>query len=39
MPARKRVTVLLDFLGRQTKIELEAAGVASLRDERQRMFQ
>ena len=38
MPQRQRITVLLDFLGRQTKVELAATSVARLEDERRRVF-
>ena len=34
MPARQRVTVLLDFLGRQTAVELPLAGLIKDADER-----
>lgn len=38
MPAQERVTVLLEFLGRQTMVELSALAVARVGDERQRVF-
>ena len=34
MPSRERVAVLLDFLGRQTMVEVERHAVVRLRDER-----
>jgi transcriptional antiterminator RfaH len=39
IPAQERVAVLLEFLGRQTMVELSALAVARLGDERQRVFQ
>jgi transcriptional antiterminator RfaH len=39
MPARQRVTVLLEFLGRQTALELDAAAVAPTANKRLRVFQ
>lgn len=38
IPQRQRVTVLLDFLGRQTKVELASGSVARVGDERQWLF-
>jgi hypothetical protein len=35
MPARQRVAVLLEFLGRQTAVELESAAVIREGDQRQ----
>jgi transcriptional antiterminator RfaH len=38
MPARQRVTVLLEFLGRQTALELDSAALTPLEDQRARLF-
>lgn len=38
MPARERVMVLLEFLGRRTNVELDAGRVARVGDERLRVF-
>jgi len=38
MPARERVTVLLEFLGRQTAVELPLGNVVREGDERRRVF-
>jgi transcriptional antiterminator RfaH len=38
MPQRQRVTVLMDFLGRQTMVELASASVARVEDERLSLF-
>jgi transcription antitermination factor NusG len=38
MPQRQRVTVLLDFLGRQTRVELACAAVVRVGDERGGLF-
>lgn len=39
MPGRERIAVLLDFLGRQTMVELASAAVSPVGDERRRVFQ
>ena len=39
MPGRQRVAVLLDFLGRQTLVELSAANVVRTIDERRSVFE
>ena len=38
MPARQRVAVLLEFLGRQTMVELDGEAVIRDKDERQRIL-
>ena len=38
MPGRQRVGVLLDFLGRQTLVEISAAQVVRIADERRSLF-
>jgi transcriptional antiterminator RfaH len=38
MPARQRVTVLLDFLGRQTALELDSTALTPVEDQRARLF-
>ena len=38
MPARERVLVLLDFLGRQTSVEIAAGEVIREGDQRRRSF-
>jgi transcriptional antiterminator RfaH len=38
MPARERIAVLLDFLGRQTVVELENAAVVKGEEQRQVLF-
>jgi transcriptional antiterminator RfaH len=38
MPARQRVTVLLEFLGRQTTLELNASALAPVTNQRLRAF-
>jgi transcriptional antiterminator RfaH len=38
LPARERVVVLLEFLGRQTMVEVEAARVSRLEDARREVF-
>jgi transcriptional antiterminator RfaH len=38
LPARERVVVLLEFLGRQTMVEVEASGVNRIKDLRTEFF-
>jgi hypothetical protein len=38
MPARERVAVLLDFLGRQTVVEMNSAAILKNSEHRQSVF-
>jgi transcriptional antiterminator RfaH len=39
LPARQRVTVLLEFLGRQTTLQVDAAAVSPMESQRAKVFQ